>query len=102
MTEFLIEAVPIWLMVGIVGFMLSYTYHRRKAGKPVESKWASRKFIIGTVAVVYTILASFGLDIPKEQTIIVDSIAGLYVAIQGYLDSLSAKKDEKWEVLPNE
>jgi len=85
------EYIPIIIMLGVVTFMVSYTYHRNKIGKPVESKYASRKFIVVVVALIYTILATFGLEVESEQVILVDTIAAVYATLQGLIDSKQAK-----------
>ena len=79
------------IVICILAFMSSYTYYRNKIGKPVESKWASRKFVALVVSVIYTLVAILGLSLPETQIILVDTIIGLYVAVQGYLDVKKVK-----------
>ena len=85
------------IVLCILAFMSSYTYFRNKIGKPVESKWASRKFIATVVSVVYTLVAILGLKLPETQIILVDTIIGLYIGIQGYLDVKKVKAEPKQE-----
>ena len=79
------------IVLCILAFISSYTYFRNKIDKPVESKWASRKFVALIVSVVYTLVAVLGLKLPESQVILVDSVIGLYVMIQGYLDVKKVK-----------
>ena len=85
------SGISVMIVIGILTFVSSYTYYRNKAGKPVEEKWKSRKFVAMVVSIVYTLVAFLGLNLPETQIILVDSIIGLYVAIQGYLDIKKVK-----------
>ena len=86
------SAISFIIVLGILTFVSSYTYFRNKAGKPVREKWKSRKFVAMVVSVVYTLVAILGLNLPETQIILVDTIIGLYVGVQGYLDVKKAKQ----------
>ena len=80
------EYLPVIIMIAVVLFMVSYTYHRKQAGKPINNKWTSRKFIVVAVALLYTVIASLGFEIETNQIILVDVIAGVYATLQGLID----------------
>jgi len=50
------------------------------------NKFKSRKFITLLVALVFTMAAAAGKEIPVQQIALVDSIAVIYIIVQGYLD----------------
>ncbi len=87
----MVDYIGVFIMVGVVSFLLSYTYYRKKAGRPVKSKFASRKFIVVAVAILHTSLASFGVEVKTEAVILVDVIAGVFVVFQGLIDFRQAK-----------
>ena len=82
------------IVVAILAFMSSYTFYRNKMGKPVESKWASRKFVAMVVSVVFTLVAIIGLKMPESQIVLVDTIIGIYITLQGYLDVKKVKNEK--------
>lgn len=83
--------IALTLALSILGFMASYTHTRNEIGKPVESKWASRKFAAFVVASVTTLLKLIGIDISDLSVILIDTVCGIYVALQGYLDVKKVK-----------
>lgn len=53
----------------------------------MKKKWSSRKFIVAIVAAVYSVAASAGWDVPIAQIVVVDAVLGLYILVEGVVDS---------------
>lgn len=49
-------------------------------------KFQSRKFILTVVAMIYTVAASLGYDIPLEKIAVMDAVVAIYVLIEGIAD----------------
>lgn len=53
-----------------------------------HSRWTSRKFIVAAVAMVFTIVATAGFDMPVEETALVDGVLMFYVLVEGIIDMI--------------
>ena len=49
-------------------------------------KWTSRKFWLAAIAMIYTAAATLGFDVPIEEVVVVDAVAGLWILIEGIID----------------
>lgn len=54
-------------------------------------RFLSRKFLLTLVAVVYTITAASGFDIPVDQVVVVDAVVAVYVLVEAVLDAISMR-----------
>ena len=55
------------------------------------SKWTSRKFWLTIIAVIYTVVATLGYNIPVDQVLIADAVIAVWVLAEAYVDA--ARKD---------
>jgi len=53
----------------------------------MHSKWKSRKFWLTIVALVYTVAATLGFDVPVTQVVIVDAVVAIWVLAEAAVDA---------------
>jgi len=53
-----------------------------------RNKWTSRKFWVMVIAAIYTIAAGAGFEVPVEQIIVVDALAGVWILVEGIIDAV--------------
>ena len=51
------------------------------------SKWKSRKFWLTIIAMVYTVAATLGFDIPVTQVVVVDAVVAVWVLAEAAVDA---------------
>ena len=54
-------------------------------------KMTSRKWIAMVVAVIYTMTASGGFDMPMDEVVVVDALMVFYIFVEGIVDMVRAK-----------
>ena len=57
----------------------------------MPSKWTSRKFWVAIVAMIYSVVATVGADLPIEEIIVVDAIAAVWILVEGIVDAVRAR-----------
>ncbi len=51
------------------------------------NKWKSRKFWLMIIALVYSVTATLGFDIPVTQVVVVDAIVGVWILAEAFVDA---------------
>ena len=51
------------------------------------SKWTSRKFWLSIIALVYTVVATLGYEIPISQVLVVDAVVAVWVFAEAFVDA---------------
>lgn len=54
----------------------------------MKRKLASRKFWMGLVAAIFSVVALLGYDIPIDQVIVVDAIVAVYILAEAIVDAV--------------
>lgn len=52
----------------------------------MKSKLSSRKFWLTVVAVIYTIVATMGMEMPIDQVALTDAVIAVFVVVEGLID----------------
>lgn len=53
----------------------------------MRNKWCSRKFWLTIIALVYTVAATLGFDVPVAQVLIVDAVVAIWVLAEATVDA---------------
>ena len=53
----------------------------------MRNKWRSRKFWLTVIALVYTVAATLGFDIPITQVVVVDAVIAVWVLAEATIDA---------------
>lgn len=53
-----------------------------------RNKWTSRKFWLTIIALVYTVIATLGLEVPVEQVVVVDALAAVWILAEAIIDAV--------------
>ncbi len=56
------------------------------------SKWTSRKFWLTIIAVMYTVIATLGYNVPVDQVLLTDAVIAVWVLAEAAVDAAGAKK----------
>ena len=51
------------------------------------NKWKSRKFWLMIIAMVYSVAATLGFDIPVAQVVVVDAVAAVWILAEAFVDA---------------
>ena len=57
------------------------------------SKWKSRKFWLTIIAVIYSVIATLGYDVPVEQVVVTDAVVAVWVLAEAFVDAARAKRE---------
>lgn len=58
----------------------------------VISKLSSRKFWIGVIAAIFSMVALLGYDVPIEEVVVIDAIMAIYILAEAIVDCFRKEK----------
>jgi uncharacterized membrane protein len=54
----------------------------------MHNKWTSRKFWLTIIAMVYSVAATLGMNIPIEQVVITNAVVAVFVLAEAIVDAV--------------
>ena len=53
----------------------------------MHNKWTSRKFWLTIIALIYTVVATLGYEIPIAQVLVTDAVVAVWVLAEAFIDA---------------